>query len=572
MKGGQVSVMSTASIVMIIIFLLAIGAIIFLFLSRNKSLEELKVLEARKKETEARNISEHLKKVKELNLTGEAEKLFEKWRKDWDEIVETSLPGIEEAITLVEQYINKYNFSKVKLQIHLIDNMIVTTNESIDSILSEVDELVSNNKESMEAMETVNSQYRNMKKNLLAHRHSYALCEEKLEEQLDSVKEQITSFEEATEQGNYLLAKGICGKVKGATEELQQIMGEIPTLQMECQTHIPTQIRSIQDGYRHMERDGYVLQHLQLEEELTHMFGRLERSIKQLRALNIEETKIEVAFIQNRLDELCDQLEEEVRAKQLFEKELLLIRDDIHHFETEVVATKEETRLAKQSYELRDKDIEVQKNIETQLLLLRKKFETIQLQIAEQDIAFSVMREDLQGIRRQLEEMDGMYSEYVEKIHALRKDEVAAYEKLQQMKQKLLDVKRQLKNSNIPGVPSDYYELFEHSTTSMHMTYKELEKKPLDMMIVDKLLQQTVDVVETAYNEVHALIEEAYVAERIIQYGNRYRNRSNRNVQILLKAEKYFRDFKYDKAIEEASALIEENEPGAVEKLKELIG
>lgn len=563
--------MSTTSLVIIILFLIAIGIIIFFLFSRNKSLEALKGLEARKNETASRNISEHLSKVKELNLSGETETLFEKWKKDRDEIVETSIPGIEEAITLAEQYINKYNFSKVKDQLQLIENMITTANNSIDSILSEVDELIVSKKESIALMETLNTQYRNLKKNLLAHRHSFSLCEEQLEEQLDEVKAQMTSFEEEVEKGNYLFAKGICEKAKVQIEELAQIMNDIPTLQMECMTHLPSQIRSVYDGFRQMENDGYVLQHLQLEDDLVHLSENVAKSIELLKGLKTEAAKAEIAAIQKRFDEIFDQLEDEVKAKQLFEKEFLSIRKDIGQFEAEVVATNEETRIVKQSYELRDKDVEVQKNIEAQLMLLRKKFETIQLQVAEQDIAFSVMREDLQSIRKRLEEMDGQYSEYVEKIRALRKDELDAHDKLQQMKRKMLDVRRKLKNSNLPGVPEEYYEMFERSQSSMQMTYKELEKKPLDMHVVGKLIQQAEQAVEATYDETNELVEKVHFAERVIQYGNRYRSRSKRNVQVLQKAEKDFRNCEYDQAIEDATALIEENEPGAVEKLKEMV-
>jgi septation ring formation regulator len=206
--------MSAPSIAIIFVFIVAIGIIVSISILRNNYAKQLRELEMKREETEGRNISEHLAKVKQLNLSGETEELFEKWRKNWDEIIGTNLPNIEESFILAEHYVAKYNFSKLKIQLEIIENMIETVNLHIDEILGEVDQLIGSKKESTAEMESVKLTYRNVKKNLLAHRHLFSLSESKLEEQLDKVKLQIATFNDATDQGNYLLAKGIWKKTK----------------------------------------------------------------------------------------------------------------------------------------------------------------------------------------------------------------------------------------------------------------------------------------------------------------------------------------------------------------------
>ncbi len=64
-------------------------------------------------------------------------------------------------------------------------------------------------------------------------------------------------------------------------------------------------------------------------------------------------------------------------------------------------------------------------------------------------------------------------------------------------------------------------------------------------------------------------IEQAKLAERIIQYSNRYRNRSEETSKGLSEAEQFFREYEYEEAVECAIRAVEAYDDKVIERATE---
>jgi septation ring formation regulator len=125
----------------------------------------------------------------------------------------------------------------------------------------------------------------------------------------------------------------------------------------------------------------------------------------------------------------------------------------------------------------------------------------------------------------------------------------------------LLDTKRLIQKSNLPGLPSYHLTNLEVADEKIAEVDDKLNHKPLEMAIVNRTLDEALHEVEDSCEAAKKMIEDAELAERLIQYGNRYRSSYPEVRKELADAENAFRQYHYEEALERAAKAIERVEP-----------
>lgn len=552
-----------------IIVLIIMTVIAFLF--RRKHISEIEKLENEKLQIQHKPILEEMTKVKQLNMTGETEEKFERWRNEWTDVMDVHMPKIDSLLFDVEDMVDRFRFRKATETEKLIQEKIRYCDKKMNEILHELNELVGSEEKNRIEIEQLKEQHRVARKTVLAHQHSFGMTANPLEKELESFNPKFAEYDELTAHGNYLQAREIVISLTEKGTRLFGLIHDIPALLTDLQNKIPSSIRELRNGSREMEEQGYYLQHLELNKHLDQIEQEIEGLLKKMADLEIEAVQEQAHDINDRIDSFYDALENEVNAKRYVDVNFDALSELLSSVTTLTKDTSNEAAYVQQSYRLDEKEAHIPQTSLKKLEQLENRFGLLHERVEEGGSAYSSLQQEMQDITSELEQISEEQEVFANRLKNLRIDELNVRTQLEELNRRLQNTERKLQKGNIPGIPDEMEARLEEADEQLYIVSQSLQETPLNMNLVHAYLGDAEKAVADVTERVEELLENVMLIEWIIQYGNRYRATHPETHNRLLDAEESFRQFRYNKALEEAATAVEDVEPGAMKKIEELV-
>lgn len=553
------------SIIIVLLVLLIVGLVI-----RRKHTAEIEKLENMKLQIQHYPIFEELTKVKNLNMNGQTEELFERWRNRWTEVVDVDIIKIDSMLFDAEEYIDRFKFKKASMIEKDIEDYINRCDKIKNEILAELNELIGSEEKNRIEIEQIRDQFRSARKTLLAHQYSFGPALTNLEKMLEEIPQKLEEYEKMTEEGNYLNAREIVLYLNDKSRKMNELINEIPALLAEIQTKIPAAIHELRTGQREMEEQSYYLKHLELTENLDRIEEELKKLEEELANLNVSLVAEKVQQMNDEIDNFYDLLEKEVYAKDFVDKNCDRTYATLNQVLKVTQDVSTEAEYVQNSYRLPKEEAEIPKIGLKQLEVIQKRFEVLLARVKEEKSAYSSLQEELMEISKEIERIQEVQEEFSNRLKNLRIDENKARAKLNSLKKILQETDRMLHKANIPGIPEEMDARLEEAEEQLFIVMQSLQEVPLNMSLVNSNLDKAEKCIQNVQKQAKEMIENVMLIERIIQYGNRYR--SNPRVhEMLMQAEEAFHRFRYMKALEIAAEAVEMAEPGAIKRIEELV-
>ncbi|MCM3086377.1 septation ring formation regulator [Bhargavaea ginsengi] len=554
----------------IIGIIILIALIIVAFIMRRKHTAVINKLEVEKLQIQHKPILEQLTKVKQLNMNGETEEKFERWRGSWTEVMDDHMPAIDELLFDAEEAIDRLRFRKATEIEKEIESKIAYADGEMNRILEELDELIGSEELNRVEMEDLKKRHKAARKSLLAHQHSFGNAAGRLEKRLESIRPRFEEYDELTASGNYLKARETVLGLSDEAKETFALIEDVPVLLSEIQTKIPQSIRELRAGLREMEDGGYFIAHLKMEERLSEIERELDDLKLSLESLEVAEVKERTILLEEEINGFYDKLEKEVYARHYVEENHAHIAADLGELSAFTRSTADEARFVQQNYRLSEQEAAIPEAALEQVAGMEKRFNLLTGRINAGQSASSVLEEELKAIDEESKQLLDEQARFSDRLKELRVNETDARARLSELGRILQETDRKLYKANTPGIPEDMDVRLEEAEEQLFIVSRNLQEMPLNMALVNESLAKAEGYIDEVSKKADEMLENVDLIERLIQYGNRYRSNPAINEQ-LAEAEEAFHQCRYGKALEDAASAVEAAEPGALKKIEVLV-
>ncbi|MEN0210584.1 septation ring formation regulator EzrA [Staphylococcus aureus] len=550
----------------IVIILIAVGVLFYLRSNKRQIIE--KAIE-RKNEIETLPFDQNLAQLSKLNLKGETKTKYDAMKKDNVESTNKYLAPVEEKIHNAEALLDKFSFNASQCEIDDANELMDSYEQSYQQQLEDVNEIIALYKDNDELYDKCKVDYREMKRDVLANRHQFGEAASLLETEIEKFEPRLEQYEVLKADGNYVQAHNHIAALNEQMKQLRSYMEEIPELIRETQKELPGQFQDLKYGCRDLKVEGYDLDHVKVDSTLQSLKTELSFVEPLISRLELEEANDKLANINDKLDDMYDLIEHEFKAKNDVEETKDIITDNLFKAKDMNYTLQTEIEYVRENYYINESDAQSVRQFENEIQSLISVYDDILKEMSKSAVRYSEVQDNLQYLEDHVTVINDKQEKLQNHLIQLREDEAEAEDNLLRVQSKKEEVYRRLLASNLTSVPERFIIMKNEIDHEVRDVNEQFSERPIHVKQLKDKVSKIVIQMNTFEDEANDVLVNAVYAEKLIQYGNRYRKDYSNVDKSLNEAERLFKNNRYKRAIEIAEQALESVEPGVTKHIEE---
>lgn len=514
------------------------------------------------------SILSELNKVEPLVTNSDSKDVYEGWQRRFKQIKDVEVPKITDALLEIEELFNDRNYKELRKKIAEVEIDICYVKTKSNFLLEEIKGITLSEERNRDTITKLKANYREILNRYNNNRNDYKLIASPIELQFENVDKLFSAFESSMEKNAYQEVGKIVKAIDDIVGNLKIVMEEAPSIILMGKKLIPNKMNSILKTKEKMEHDGYNLEYLNIDYNVTEANKKLTDIFQRLNVLNLEDSIFELKTILDFFESSDNDFDKERIAKKIFEdysRTILVKVTKLNKINNDLYKKIDDI---KYSYDLTNEDVAVIGEIQEELVGIREKYdEIIELHRSKKSY-FVKLGKDMENLNVRLTKTEEKLERALRTIGSLKEDELRAREQLDEIKDILLKAKNQIRDFKLPVIPENYFVELSEASEGIEEIVKVLENTPISIKILNTRVDTARDLVFKVFNTAKEIVKTAKMAEMAIVYGNRYRN--NKEVDVgLTKAEMNFYKGNFKNSLEQAIVAINIVEPGIHKRLME---
>jgi len=516
-------------------------------------------------------LDDKIKKLEKMKLAGASDvrynQLKSEYRTQTDHVfsdILAQIRGAEYKNTEFKVFGSASDLKKVNTD---IDNF----ESKINEVSKGFEDLLASNELNATHSEELQKQYQTLRKQVLTQSFSYGPATDKLEEELTEIATLLDKEKELTTKGDHIEASQCLDDVKIKLGLITDQLKIIEPLYHDLNEVFPGQIDEIKFVYQKLAK-----QYFHFRDDIVQLIAdvqkELDESDTKLGQLNFDAVNTNNEDIKQRIDDLYETLTLEIDGKRDVLKEQKPVLDYVNHATFQHNHLEKRIQKLQEGYILTDKTLDTFDNNFETLNQVRQEYDADIQSIADKKVIFSEVRQDFKDIVKRLDEIESTEKAINDDLNQMLSSEQIARNSVDDYAKRLEIQKKMMEQLRLNGLPDDYLDYFYMVYDEINKLYDELDAEQINMEDISKQVIVTQEDLDNLIEKTTKLKFNVELAEKLLQYANRYANKNPEFTDQLVRARALFdSDFDYDQAVSVISEALESVEAGSVDRIKETI-
>ena len=559
-------------IVVTISFLVIVGISFFVIrkLKQRARLKKIEQLNIMRNEILSIPLQNEIDKAYSFAKGEQIEKKVDHYKETYENIKKESFKEIDDMITELDFIVNSNRRSEFPEKFTLVEIELTKNRYLINHMIEEIKELTSYEDKYRGIVIKLKNKYRVLVREYENNKEMYGVFVDTIAMQFENIEKRFNDFETVINENLYNEVVLVVHSLEGMIEHIGVVILELPDILVLVNDLIPSRLKDLDAIRNSMAEEGFTLQFMNLDYNKKEI-ERIENDIvDRSKVLNIDNSLLELKTILEFLDSLFIDIEKEKVYKKDFDITSSSFNERITDVKKTLHDMNEQIDDIKSLYGLKNEDLKDLENISNEYDELVKKYRSLIRKVKKQDNSYGKFNKELNELGIVLKRIEDNLDLTLKSLGSMQDDEERARDQLEEVQSLLKTCKKEIQSVRIPVVANNYFVELSEANEAILEIIKELEKKPIIIKTLNTRVDTARDLVFKLYNTTNSIVKNAYYAENLIVYANRYRNINEVN-KTLNKAEIMFYKGNYEGSLKLVLDMLNKYEPGIKEKLNEVI-
>src|SRR5699024_10168760 len=202
-------------------------------------------------------------------------------------------------------------------------------------------------------------------------------------------------------------------------------------------------------------------------------------------------------------------------------------------------------------------DVQNVRQFENEIQSMISVYDEILREMAKSAVRYSEVQDNLKYIKEHVDVINEKQEKLQNILIQLSDDEVEAEENILRIQSKKEEVYRKLLASNLPSVPERFIIMKNEIDYEVREFNKKFSVRPIHVKQLKDKVSKVVLQMNKFEEDRKSVVVNAVYAEKLIEYGNRYRKESSNIDKSLNEAERLFKNNRYKRSIEISEQALE---------------